>query len=246
MLWHWASPGSPAPGARLPALRTFCRGCPDPGAARLPPLWRLSRLPCESAFGERAPWQCTRWERAVRQSVRDAPRTALLARKGVHYMRRLWEESNISAVRGANAPSKDESEASAESLAPPPTTSRNSTDDPVQKHFKALQAVPRCRRSTGCPTPARAPRGAARWGSRPCECSHLLPARCPLPRALPSPSVRPIAESRTTSETPAYCGSSSPMATCSTSPRTSLARVRTYCCWCRRSRVLSAHASYRS
>ena len=43
-----------------------------------------------------------------------------------------WEESNISAVRGASAPPKDESEASAESLAPPPTTSRRTTNDPVQ------------------------------------------------------------------------------------------------------------------
>ena len=67
----------------------------------------------------------------MRQSVRDAPRTALLARKGVHYMRRLWEESNISAVRGASAPPKDGSEASAESLAPPLTTSHRTTD-PVQ------------------------------------------------------------------------------------------------------------------
>ena len=70
-------------------------------------------------------------------------------------MRRLWEESNISAVRGANAPSKDESEASAESLAPPLTTSRGTRDQPRAFIFN-LQAVPRCRRSTGCPTPARA------------------------------------------------------------------------------------------
>ena len=94
MCLGWASPGSPAPGARLPALRT------------------LSRLPPE----------CVRRTRSLAMAEDGRKR-----RSRVSQLRRLWEESNISAVRGANAPSKDESEASAEPLAPPPTTSRRQT-----------------------------------------------------------------------------------------------------------------------
>ena len=80
--------------------------------------------------------------------------------------------------------------------APSRHLSRTREPTPCKFHFKLAAVPPRCRRSTGCPTPARAhARGAATWGSRPCECTRpsSLP-RAP-PRSLPPNFKHPPARS---------------------------------------------------